>query len=53
MTPVINAAVYDTKPYDREHLGLAAGDGGVEWRFWEFRLTAETAPSAKGARAAG
>jgi D-lactate dehydrogenase len=51
MTSAIAVAVYDTKPYDREHLGGASGDGGVEWRFWEFRLTAETAPSAKGARA--
>ena len=43
-------AVYDTKPYDRESLQPAAG-GGIEWRFLEFRLTRDTALTAKGARA--
>lgn len=45
------AAVYDTKPYDRQYL-QAAGDGtGIEWRFWEFRLSEATAATAAGARA--
>ena len=41
------AIVYDTKPYDREHL---QGSGGkVDWRFNEFRLTPESAATARGA----
>jgi D-lactate dehydrogenase len=47
---MIPVAVFDTKPYDREHLQKAA-DGGVDWRFLDFRLTEETAQTAKGARA--
>jgi D-lactate dehydrogenase len=39
--------VYDTKPYDREHL-QAAGAGKVDWRFFEFRLTPESATTARG-----
>lgn len=42
-------AVYDTKPYDREFMMAAAGAGQVEWAFHEFRLTAETAATARGA----
>ena len=42
-------AVYDTKPYDREFMMAAAGAGHVEWAFHEFRLTAETAATARGA----
>jgi D-lactate dehydrogenase len=51
MTPAILTAVYDTKPFDREHLERAAGEGDLQWRFLEFRLSAETAPLAKGAAA--
>lgn len=40
--------VYDTKPYDREHL-QAAGGGRVHWNFCEFRLTPESAATARGA----
>jgi D-lactate dehydrogenase len=46
---MIEIAVYDTKPYDREYLSQAAGAECVAWRFHEFRLTVETAPTAKGA----
>jgi len=42
-------AVYDTKPYDREFMMAAAGARQVEWAFHEFRLTAETAATARGA----
>jgi D-lactate dehydrogenase len=42
-------AVYDTKPYDREFIMAAAGAGHVEWAFHEFRLSAETAATARGA----
>ena len=48
---MIETAVFDTKPYDREYLARAAGAERVAWRFHEFRLSAETASAAKGARA--
>jgi D-lactate dehydrogenase len=43
--------VFDTKPYDRESLQRATRNGEVEWRFMDWRLSAETAASASGARA--
>ena len=48
---MIETAVYDTKPYDREYLAQTPGAERVAWRFHEFRLSAETAPAAKGAQA--
>ncbi len=48
---MIVTAVYDTKPYDREFLERASEGAGIEWRFWDFRLTEATAPTAKGAAA--
>jgi D-lactate dehydrogenase len=48
---MITTAVYDTRPYDREHLQRASRDRGIEWHFLDFRLTRETAPLAQGARA--
>jgi D-lactate dehydrogenase len=51
MWRMITTAVFDTKPYDREHLQRAATGADVEWRFLDFRLTQETAPTARGARA--
>jgi len=48
---MIETAVYDTKPYDREYLGQAASADRILLRFHEFRLSAETAPAAKGAQA--
>jgi len=47
----IAAAVFDTKPYDRQALQAAAADHGIGWRFLEFRLTEDSASSAKNARA--
>jgi len=47
---MIDVAVYDTKPYDREYLG-AAGEGAIRFRFHEFRLSAATAASASGTQA--
>jgi D-lactate dehydrogenase len=41
--------VYDTKPYDREQLQAQSG-GKVDWRFNEFRLTAQSAATASGAQ---
>jgi len=48
---MITAAVFDTKPYDREALERASRDRRIEWRFLEFRLTQDTAAAAKTARA--
>src|ERR1035437_1209885 len=48
---MIEVAVYDTRPYDRKYLEAASGGERVRWRFHEFRLSAETAPSAQGAGA--
>lgn len=47
---MIEVAVYDAKPYDREFLTAAGGDQ-VRWQFHEFRLSTQTAPTAAGARA--
>lgn len=47
---MIETAVYDTRPYDREFLEAAAGKE-ILWRFHEYRLSAETALTAQGARA--
>jgi D-lactate dehydrogenase len=44
----MNVAVYDSKPYDREYLPPAGS--GLRWHFFEFRLHAETAPTAAGCR---
>lgn len=48
---MIETAIYDTKPYDRDYLARAAGSDRVAYRFHEFRLTAETAYAASSARA--
>jgi D-lactate dehydrogenase len=48
---VITAAVFDTKPYDRQALQQASANHGIEWHFLEFRLTEETASTARNARA--
>lgn len=50
MTTAIPTVVFDTKPYDRDSLGRAA-NAAIDWRFMEFRLSAETAVAAKDARA--
>lgn len=48
---MIEAAVFDTKSYDREYLAQAAGAERIAWKFHDFRLSAETAPAARGAQA--
>src|SRR5215467_2232307 len=48
---VITAAVFDSKPYDREVLQQASANTGINWRFLEFRLTQDTASAARDARA--
>jgi D-lactate dehydrogenase len=47
----LKTAVFDTKSYDRESLQRAGSNGEIEWRFMEWRLSAETATAAQGARA--
>ncbi len=48
---MIEIAVYDTKSFDREYLQRATGASGITWRFHEFRLSAQTAHAASGAKA--
>ena len=48
---MIQTVVFDTKPYDREQLQRAGVGSDIEWRFMEFRLSAETAVAAQGAQA--
>ncbi len=48
---MIEVAVFDAKSYDREYLPQAAGADQIAWRFNEFRLSAKTALTAKGAAA--
>jgi D-lactate dehydrogenase len=48
---MIKVAVYDTKPYDKEHLLRASEGVPIEWKFWEFRLSPDTARSAEEAQA--
>ncbi len=43
-------AVFDTKPYDREHL-LREVQDGLTWRFLDCRLNRETAATAKDSQA--
>ena len=42
-------AFYDTKSYDRKYFENAPGTDRVRWRFHDFRLSAETASTARGA----
>jgi D-lactate dehydrogenase len=48
---MFRTVVFDTKSYDREPLERAARELDIEWHFMECRLSAQTAPSARGARA--
>lgn len=48
---MIQTTVYDTKPYDRKSLQQASANSSIEWHFWDFRLTKETASTAQGAQA--
>lgn len=48
----LTISFYDTKSYDQQAFLDAAKDAeGIEWRFHDFRLNAETAASAVGAQA--
>lgn len=46
----MDIAVFDAKPYDRD--ALTAAGHNLKWRFLDFRLSAETAASARGAAVA-
>ena len=48
---MIEVAVYDTRLYDRKSLESAEGNRKIGWRFYDFRLSAETAVTAEGAKA--
>jgi D-lactate dehydrogenase len=48
---MIQTAVFDTKPYDRDPLISASTGLDIEWRFMECRLSTETAAAANGAKA--
>lgn len=48
---MIAAAMYDTRPYDRDYFDRAHGREQITWHFHEFRLAAETAATAAGMRA--
>ncbi len=48
---MIEVAVYDSKPYDRDYLTRAAQLQDIRWCFHEFRLSVETASAAKGSQA--
>lgn len=48
---MIEVAVFDSKPYDREYLSKASGPQSITWRFHEFRLSEETAAAASGVQA--
>jgi D-lactate dehydrogenase len=49
METMMEVAVFDTKPYDRDYFSRASVSDGVRWHFHDFRLTAKTAATAKGA----
>lgn len=49
---MIQAVVFDTKPYDRLYLESAEGAKGIQFHFNEFRLNPDTARLCKGADAA-
>ncbi len=44
-------AVYDAKPHDRQYLEAAYAGTDISWRFFDFRLTDDSAITAKGAEA--
>lgn len=44
-------AFYDTKPYDREYFERNPDSGRLKWQFHDFRLSAQTVASARGADA--
>ncbi|HWI60150.1 MAG TPA: 2-hydroxyacid dehydrogenase [Bacillota bacterium] len=50
MGRLMEIAVYDTRPYDRHYLQHAPSSETLRWHFHEFRLSADTVPTAQGAQ---
>src|SRR5690348_15441204 len=48
---MLPTTVFDTKPYDRESLQRGTRNGEITWHFLESRLSVDTAPAARGAKA--
>ena len=48
---MLQTAVFDTKPYDRESLQSGSAGAEIKWHFLESRLSVDTAPAARGASA--
>ena len=48
---MIQMAVSDIKPYDREYLTQSPGATRIAWQFHDLQLSTATAPAAKGAQA--
>lgn len=48
---MLEAAVYDTKPYDRQYLEQVPESKNIKWRFFDFRLSKDSAITAQGAQA--
>ncbi len=44
----IPVAVYDTKPYDRQYFKNAQASDSMEWTFFDFRLSKQTAGTVAG-----
>ena len=44
----LGVAVFDTKPYDREYLTVAAEGTAIEWHFLDFRLVKRSMAAAAG-----
>lgn len=48
---MLEVAVYDTKPYDRQYLEEAGESKKIAWRFFDFHLTETSAITAEGTQA--
>jgi D-lactate dehydrogenase len=47
----MKAAFFDTKTFERQAFEQAEGFADIDWRFFDFRLSADTAVAAKGCEA--
>jgi D-lactate dehydrogenase len=47
----LQVSVFDTKVYDREYLSGNPDSREIDWKFHDFRLSAETAPTVAGSTA--
>ena len=51
MTGPVEVALFDAKPFDRENQCRAKGQEDIAWKFYEFRLSSDTAAAIGEARA--